>query len=251
MRYRVDMPLLFVAVLLASPMALGADYVWLVAGAGGEERYSNEFNGSLESISASLIERHGYKAEEVRILGDAPEELDSIREDITLDDLKTDNDRLKEALRVGGEARRLREHPDVRVDVKVEPAALPTRIGDLVIRVAHRREVELPADLRLRGQGLRLAGDGEDRASGVTDGLRNPSLHVATQLVAAGRSPEAAVEDEDHERVSGELLLDPPLPCPPRADAALERAGVMITRLNGTSSGKPSCSIRSISSAIA
>lgn len=90
MRYRIGLCLLVVAGALAPPAAPAADYVWLVAGAGGEERYTNEFNESLKSISASLIERHGYESENVRILGEAPEDFEPLHEDITLEDLKTE-----------------------------------------------------------------------------------------------------------------------------------------------------------------
>ncbi len=78
--------------------ATGADHVWLVAGSGGEERYTDEFNRTLESIYASLIERHQYKAEEVKLLGQSMTEPGKIGAEVTLEDIKTQWAELVETL---------------------------------------------------------------------------------------------------------------------------------------------------------
>ena len=89
MRNRFVVPLLILVGLLASRPATAADYVWLVAGSGGEARYTEEFNGALETIYASLVERHHYKVEEVRLFGGSMAESGTIAEEVTLDGLKT------------------------------------------------------------------------------------------------------------------------------------------------------------------
>lgn len=88
MRHRSIVPLLIIAGLLATRAATAADYVWLVAGAGGEARYTEEFNGSLETIYASLIERHHYKAEEVLLFGESIAEPGTIGEETTLENFE-------------------------------------------------------------------------------------------------------------------------------------------------------------------
>jgi hypothetical protein len=80
--------LLSIAALTASSVAAATDHVWLLAGAGGEAKYTEEFNSSLESIYTSLIERHQYAAENIVLLGESETQSGKFAEEVTLDEVK-------------------------------------------------------------------------------------------------------------------------------------------------------------------
>ncbi len=98
MGHRTTVTLLLILGLFAARAATAADHVWLVAGAGGEPRYTEEFNGALETIFASLVERHHYKVENVRLFGESMAQSGTIGKETTLEDFKTEWAKLIEAL---------------------------------------------------------------------------------------------------------------------------------------------------------
>ncbi len=89
-------------------------------------------------------------------------------------------------------------------------------VEDLVMRVADRLELEHPGLTRFGGQTLRLTGDGKDLAASGPNLLDDSRTPEAAQLAAAGRSPEAAIEDQNGEGVFGQLGVQPASPHPDR-----------------------------------
>jgi hypothetical protein len=81
--------LLVTAGLTVSPVTYATDHVLLMAGAGGEPQYTQEFNSSLESIYATLIERHHYKSEHIVLLGESSTEKGRISQDVSLEDFQS------------------------------------------------------------------------------------------------------------------------------------------------------------------
>jgi len=98
MRHRFIFALLVILGLFAARPATAADHVWLVAGAGGEPRYTEEFNGALETIFASLVERHHYQVENVRLFGESMAQSGTIGKETTLEDFKTEWAKLVDSL---------------------------------------------------------------------------------------------------------------------------------------------------------
>ena len=91
---------------------------------------------------------------------------------------------LEVALRVGGlpvigvaDARL--EETEALVHEQVEPAALATGPGDLVVGIPDDLEVESPLPARAVRKHLRLARDGVDLTPRCPDLLRDPRIHVA------------------------------------------------------------------------
>ena len=95
-------------------------------------------------------------------------------------------------------------------DVEIELAMLTTVFEDLVVRVADRLIPQLPCVLGFARKTLGLTGDGEDLASSSPDLLDDSRFSEATQLVAAWRSPQPAVEHQHDELVLVELGVEPP-----------------------------------------
>lgn len=89
MPFQLKLTVFLLAGLVVSPMAWAADCVWLVAGAGGEPKYENEFRRAAEAVYTSLIETHHYSADHVRLFGASDETPGKIDQDVTLDELKS------------------------------------------------------------------------------------------------------------------------------------------------------------------
>ena len=77
------------------------------------------------------------------------------------------------------------------------------------VRIADVFEAGLPVFLSVAGERLGLARDRVDLATCLADCIDDSRLPVAAQLAATGRSPEASVEHENHERVLCECLRQP------------------------------------------
>ena len=107
------------------------------------------------------------------------------------------------------------QHSDV-ADVEIEPVILTAVFEDLVVRVAHRLILQFPGVLCFAREALGLTGDGEDLASSSPDLLDDSRFSEATQLVAAWRSPQPAVEHQDDKLVLVELGVEPPAAYPDR-----------------------------------
>jgi hypothetical protein len=56
------------ALLLPISQGYAADYVLLIGGLGGGEKYTQEFGQSLTTIRESLVQRHGYSSGNIRLL---------------------------------------------------------------------------------------------------------------------------------------------------------------------------------------
>lgn len=95
-------------------------------------------------------------------------------------------------------------------DVEIEPAILTAVVEDLVVRVTNRLIFQFPCVLRFARKTLGLTGDGEDLASSSPDLLDDSRSSKATQLVAAWRSPQPAVEHQHDKLVLVELGVEPP-----------------------------------------
>ena len=93
-----------------------------------------------------------------------------------------------------------------------EPASIRALAADLLVRIADVLEAGLPVILGIAGQRLRFARNCEDLAACFADRGDDSILLIATQLVATGRSPEAPVEDQYHERVLCEYRFQPTSP---------------------------------------
>lgn len=100
------------------------------------------------------------------------------------------------------------EHAGV-ADVEIEPVILTAVVEDLVVRVAHSLIFQFPCVLRFARKTLGLTGDGEYLASSSPDLFDHSRLAKATQLVAAWRSPQAAVEHQHNKLVLVELGVEP------------------------------------------
>lgn len=100
------------------------------------------------------------------------------------------------------------EHAGV-ADVEIEPVILTAVVEDLVVRVADRLILQFPCVLCFARETLGLTGDGEDLASSSPDLLDDSRSSKATQLVAAWRSPQPAVEHQHDKLVLVELGVEP------------------------------------------
>ncbi|MCC6696249.1 MAG: hypothetical protein IT365_11520 [Candidatus Hydrogenedentes bacterium] len=88
-------------ILSASSSAYAEDYALLIGGLGGEERYSQEFLDSATALRTTLIERHGYHADRVRVFAEtAPAErhVDCVS---TLENIQREFGRLQTVLQAG------------------------------------------------------------------------------------------------------------------------------------------------------
>lgn len=74
--YRLKLAsLILLTGLVTHTSANAEDYVWLVAGAGGEQRYTEEFSNTLDALHTSLTTYHHYPKDQIEILGTPEEEL--------------------------------------------------------------------------------------------------------------------------------------------------------------------------------
>ena len=78
-----------VGALGVSPFAGAADYVFLVAGFGGEPQYAEEFSTALDAIRTSLIERHHYDPDHFIVPGESPTNQGSISDEVTLEEFQS------------------------------------------------------------------------------------------------------------------------------------------------------------------
>ena len=81
--------------------AYGEDHALLIGGLGGEERYSVEFLDSVTALRTTLVERHGYQAERVRVIAEtapADRHVDSVS---TLENIQKEFGRLQTILQAG------------------------------------------------------------------------------------------------------------------------------------------------------
>jgi len=104
------------------------------------------------------------------------------------------------------------QEPETLVDEEVEPAALGTRRRYLLVGIANGLEVELPLARRAGRERLRLTRDRIDLTAGRTNLRGDAFCDIAPQLGATGGSPEAAVENQNHERVLAEGSVEPSAP---------------------------------------
>jgi len=92
---------------------------------------------------------------------------------------------------------------------KRDPASFGALPADLLVGIADVLEARFPTLLGIAREGLGFARDGEDLTARFADCIDDAVFLVATQLVATGRSPEAAVEDEYDEGVLLQHPLEP------------------------------------------
>lgn len=81
--------------------AYGEDHALLIGGLGGEERYSVEFLDSVTALRTTLVERHGYQAERVRVIAEtapADRHVDSVS---SLENIQKEFGRLQALLQAG------------------------------------------------------------------------------------------------------------------------------------------------------
>ncbi len=72
-------------------IAQAADHVVLIGGMGGEEKFTKEFSDSLLKIRDLLVKRHGYAAENIRLLMEKAKDADGVS---TLETIKSEMTRL-------------------------------------------------------------------------------------------------------------------------------------------------------------
>ncbi len=77
------------------------------------------------------------------------------------------------------------------------------------MRISDRLEGQLPLVFCLRSESLGLARNRIDLAACGPDSIHDSTLPVAPQLGATGRSPEAAIENQDDEFVLAEHRIEP------------------------------------------
>jgi hypothetical protein len=87
--------------LLATPFAHSENHVLLVAGLGGEERYTAEFTDAITSIRTHLIDRHGYDAQHVCVLAEQSPPDRHIDGVSTLENIQQEFDRLQTFVQPG------------------------------------------------------------------------------------------------------------------------------------------------------
>ncbi len=89
MLVQLKQTVLLLAGLIASQTAWGADYVWLIAGSGGEPKYEQEFRGAAEAVYTSFIETHHYNPKHIRLFGESDAAPGKIDRDVTLEEINS------------------------------------------------------------------------------------------------------------------------------------------------------------------
>ena len=74
---------------------LAEDYALLIAGIGGEERYTTEFTDAVTTLRTLLVERHGYDASRIRVLAEVAQPDRPVDGVSTLEGIGQEFDRLQ------------------------------------------------------------------------------------------------------------------------------------------------------------
>lgn len=99
--------------------------------------------------------------------------------------------------------------PVVLIEIDVDQIAIPAGLTDLVVRVANSGEANVPVFFGLCCEAFRFTRDREHFATGSPDLVKHPSFNIAPQLGAAGGSPSASIEKQQHKIKFRELIVQP------------------------------------------
>ena len=88
--------------------------------------------------------------------------------------------------------------------------------GNLLMRVAHALKRQTPLLLSMSSKRLGLTGHCIDSATGSPNRIDHTTRHVASQLEAARRSPEAAIKQQHRKIMLSDHVCEPCLPRPRR-----------------------------------